>query len=194
MTSFSGCDSTHTLTVVTIPKLFLQLPGDLTLDIGESVVIQSVTLQSDLIFVWMPDKGLNCSDCPNPVAQPLETTNYVLTIIDAHGCSSTENILIMVNKAVVFAPNVFSPNGDGINDYFYLQGKGISIIKNLRIFDRWGNMVFEKTNIPANDESYGWDGTFRKKPMNPAIFAWYATVIFADGTENVEKCDLLLIR
>ncbi|MFZ1424599.1 MAG: gliding motility-associated C-terminal domain-containing protein, partial [Saprospiraceae bacterium] len=76
----------------------------------------------------------------------------------------------------VFAPNVFSPNGDNINDYFYIQGFDQAIVEILFIYDRWGNKLFETHNVPVNDPSKGWNGKFLDKQMNPGVYVYFAKI------------------
>ena len=116
-------------------------------------------------------------------------------IEDTDGCKAVDSILITVEfTPKVYVPNVFSPNNDGLNDTFYLFGDGIAEVKILRIFDRWGEKVFEKANFPANEPLYGWDGYFKGKPMNSDVYAYYATINFLDGSEKIVKGDVTLLR
>jgi gliding motility-associated-like protein len=87
----------------------------------------------------------------------------------------------------IFAPNVFTPNGDNINDAFTLfSGRLVSEIIIMRIYDRWGNLVFEKNNFPPNDVSSGWDGRNRGNSAGEGVFVWYAFVKLIDNsTEKI---------
>jgi gliding motility-associated-like protein len=67
----------------------------------------------------------------------------------------------------LFIPNTFSPNGDGMNDYFYPGGKELFTIKSLPIFSRWGNIVFERMNFPPNEQFYGWNRTYQERFISP---------------------------
>jgi gliding motility-associated-like protein len=85
-------------------------------------------------------------------------------------------------------PNAFSPNGDGENDMLYVLGDGVTML-NFIVYDRWGEKVFETMSLSA-----GWDGTFRGKELDPAVFSYYMNVTFVDGTSKIEKGDITLIR
>jgi len=89
---------------------------------------------------------------------------------------------------ILFIPNSFSPNRDGVNDILLVRGSGIKTIK-LYIYNRWGEKVFETTNL-----SIGWDGTFKGKKLNTAVFAWYAEVEFIDNNKVYRKGNVALIR
>ena len=82
----------------------------------------------------------------------------------------------------IYIPNVFSPNDDGINDLFYIfGGLDVAMVKELSIFDRWGNQVFFAENFPHNDASFGWNGKFRGRKKQPDVFVYYGVVELIDG-------------
>ncbi|MBK9013048.1 MAG: gliding motility-associated C-terminal domain-containing protein [Saprospiraceae bacterium] len=91
-------------------------------------------------------------------------------------------------------PNAFSPNGDSKNDVFYVIGKCAGEVRVLRVFDRWGELVFEKSNTPPNDSLYGWDGKFKGEDANSDVYVYFAIVKMPDGSEVELKGDLTLLR
>lgn len=104
-------------------------------------------------------------------------------------------IVLQPQGSDVYAPNAFSPNGDGINDAFTLFGnEKIEAIENLTIFDRWGGMVFYAEGIAPNDLSKGWTGEWRGKQANQGVYTWMATVKLADGTNKLLAGDVTLLR
>ena len=114
---------------------------------------------------------------------------------DSNGCKARDSILVLVNfEGQAFVPNAFSPNDDGINDVFYVLGKCVSEVKLLRVFDRWGEMVFEKSNTLPNDPLYGWDGKFREKTASSDVYVYFAVVMLPDGRKIELKGDLTLLR
>ena len=95
---------------------------------------------------------------------------------------------------MVFIPNTFTPNGDGQNDYFFPRGKGIDRMSSFRIFNRWGEVVYEKANFNANDASSGWDGTFKGKKLNPDVFVYTIDIMCENNTILNYKGNIALIR
>jgi len=81
----------------------------------------------------------------------------------------------------IFIPNTFSPNGDGSNDLFYPRGKGLERVKTLRVFNRWGEIVFEKNNFPVNDATYGWDGTFKGNKPKADVYVYQVEIFCENG-------------
>ncbi|HMZ46899.1 MAG TPA: gliding motility-associated C-terminal domain-containing protein [Chitinophagaceae bacterium] len=103
-------------------------------------------------------------------------------------------VTVVCNGGNIFVPNTFSPNGDGMNDVFYPRGKGVYTIKSFRIFNRWGEMVFEKTNFQANDASAGWDGMYKgvKQPTDAYV---YSIEIMCDNSISVPaKGSITILR
>lgn len=122
-----------------------------------------------------------------------ELVNTVTPTIDSSEVSVTyntsQNVIAHYKiPATLFIPTAFSPNGDGINDYFMILGKGIKSV-NLDIYDRWGEKIWSTTN-----KDDGWDGTYRGQKCFPAVFAYRAYVKYIDDTEKIEKGNVTLIR
>lgn len=113
-----------------------------------------------------------------------------------NGCDSLYVLILQIRKrGDVFIPNVFTPNGDGVNDRFTVfSTPEIKEIQRLRLFDRWGQMVYELRNFPPNDLSYGWDGNFRNQKSNPAVFVCTVEWIDAEGELHILSGDVTLLR
>jgi gliding motility-associated-like protein len=150
-------------------------------------------------IIWLPENLFDCntSIClEQTISRPYTKTEIKVIAIDTNGCTA-QGLLVLdvVSNPKVYIPNVFSPNGDGINDVFTVYGnKDVERIVELQIFDRWGNQVFINREFPPNEINFGWDGPFRNKDMNPAVFAYWARVRYKDGTEAPHKGDVTLVR
>jgi len=119
--------------------------GAASLNVMANFVIDSIS--------WSPDPTLNCTECPNPLASPLNNTTYTATVFDIQGCFLTTTVRVIIDKVQnVYIPNVFSPNEDGINDEFFVFGNvEVAAIKEMSIYDRWGNQVFYMEDAPPNN-------------------------------------------
>ena len=179
-------------------KLTVDAGQDLTVDLGFSGDLEAVTTPffRPVTFSWLQPEFLSCSDCPNPVASPPTNTSFVVTIIDETNCTATDSVLFFINpNRPIFIPNAFSPNFDGSNDQFTIYGgPAAERISELRIFDRWGNMVYEAIDIPMNEESFGWDGRFNNKDLSIGVFTFVAKVLFIDQVVETYGGDISLIR
>ncbi|MBP6732999.1 MAG: gliding motility-associated C-terminal domain-containing protein, partial [Chitinophagales bacterium] len=114
-----------------------------------------------------------------------------ITGTDAYGCHDTTFVSILLNPPVLFIPNVFTPNGDGANDFFEVFGNLPSLrYMEVKVFDRWGEKVFE-----SNDHHFKWDGTFKGKPMQPAVFVYVINAAFVNESESrIWKGSVTLMR
>jgi gliding motility-associated-like protein len=183
-----------TITVYPVPTI--DAGPDITGSAGSPTPIQ-ITSSGDVIhWNWSPPNGLSCDTCPDPMASPVSSTLYTVTVKNAAGCTAqdTMTVFITCNNGNIFLPNTFSPNGDGMNDVFYPRGKGISLVKSLRIFNRWGQLIFERDNFPVNDRSAGWDGTYGGQKLSPDAYIYLCEVI-CENNETIQlKGDVTLIR
>jgi gliding motility-associated-like protein len=187
VTNESGCADTASQTIVVNPIPTIKLPETVTTTIGTPVQIPAVYSDSVNTFLWSVPDGLSCTTCPQPFAKPRFDTKYKVQIQDVNGCRNAGEVQVIVlcNNDNVFVPNTFSPNGDGSNDIFYVRGKGLSRVKTLRIFNRWGQVVFERVNFNVNDPSMGWNGTFKGAKAVADVYV-YQVEIFCDNNQVVK--------
>ena len=116
----------------------------------------------------------------------------VTVIVDSAGCLSVDEITINVEiSGDVYVPNLFSPNGDGVNDVLNIYGWSVDEV-DFRIYDRWGELIFQSSD--PNLSSWGWDGTYRGVELNSAVFVYTVEVTYMDGREQVQHGNITLIR
>jgi len=127
---------------------------------------------------------------------PVNTTNFQVTVTDENDCTASAQITIQVDSnREVYIPTVFTPDGDGRNDGFTIMGSDAAErINELKVFDRWGNLVFETSNIPLGAENLGWDGRFNGQLVSSNVFVYYAIVQFKDGATEQFGGDVLVLR
>ncbi|NLR58417.1 T9SS type B sorting domain-containing protein [Chitinophaga polysaccharea] len=147
-------------------------------------------------YAWTPAMGLSCSNCVAPVASALSSMRYTVMAANRYYCTDTASVYIKTfTNTGITMPNAFTPNGDGQNDWFYVIGSwDIKLIRDFYIYNRSGNKVFEAHNTPANDRSYGWNGMINDKPAVMGAYVYYATVEFMDGSTQLVKGAVTLIR
>ena len=110
-------------------------------------------------------------------------------------CADTALLTFLVDKSRrIYAPTAFSPNGDGRNDYFFLQSPDFGILRSLSVFDRWGNQVFHSTEAALNEASSGWDGQVRGKPAAAGPYLWTAEIEFIGEIREVFAREVNLVR
>lgn len=124
-------------------------------------------------YSWWPIEGLSCSDCPNPKIKNLEKAmEYTLTVIDRNtGCSLEENISVrfisLCSEKAFYIPNIFSPNGDGVNDNFKILAERPEEFNEIHLFDRWGNELYYSDDILDT-----WDGNYKGQPLMPGVYVY----------------------
>ena len=194
----NGCDDDTEAYVAQPEELIVDAGPDLTIQLGYDTMATAVANEFPVNFSWNPTDSLHClnSDCNEIFLNPTSTTTYTVTVVNDSLCFATDELVIHVIKnRPIYPPNAFSPNDDGINDFYTIfSGPAVRTIQLLQIFDRWGELVFEAKNIPTNDPPKGWDGTFRGQLMKPAVFTFFAKVLFIDGEVEIVKGDITLVR
>jgi len=195
----AGCISDTLLSLSEPPPLTVYLGPDLRILPGDTgqLSAQVSGAPGNLIYQWSPAAGLSCTDCAEPVIAASDTAMYVLMVTDANGCTAADSIRIFSQSPdFVYVPNVFSPDNDGSNDFFgiFADPDKVRAVELLRVYDRWGSLVYESTAAPINETKAGWDGAFRGKLLTPGIYVWYASLRLADGTLLQKSGDVLLQR
>lgn len=138
----TACDTIYNFNIANSQNLFLQLPNDTVIKLGNVVNITTQLNFNPTSILWDPDLYLSCNNCLNPQSIPDQTITYMLTAQDSNGCVIKDEITItvLIDEADIFVPTAFSPNGDNINDFFHPVFKfpEKTSILIFRIFDRWG--------------------------------------------------------
>jgi gliding motility-associated-like protein len=196
-----------------VPPVFVSEPDEVGVFLGPDTTIiygQGIDLvpeifntSGNLTYTWTPDndENISCLDCREPYIDSLSNqTSFQLSVTDENGCTSYDVITIFVKKLrEVLVPTGFSPNADGnVNDLLLVHGREGTTIKIFRVYDRWGELVFENKDFPINStlltDDGGWDGSFEGKEMNPGVFVWYVEAEFEDGATEVFKGQTTLIK
>lgn len=192
ITDANGCSHTATTTITNSNGPTAVAGTSTTIMPGGSAPLTS---SGGVSYVWSPATGLSNPNISNPVAQPSTTTNYCVHVTNASGCSDSACVTIYVEAPTspcedVFVPTAFSPDIDGKNKLECILGS-VNCIQtfDFSIYDRWGQKVFETT-----DASICWDGVYKGKLMNTAVFVYYLEAIFTDGKKINRKGNISLIR
>lgn len=188
VTSSGGAITSTVNTIEVYASPIVNATLDTIIDAGGSAVLIANTVSSG-IFTWEPENTVDCADCPITNADPLDSTMYTVTLVDEHGCSASDNVMVLVNFIKgVGVPTAFTPNGDGNNDILFVKGYGLAGIQFV-VYNRYGEVVFKST-----EQSIGWDGTFKNREENPGVFTWVLHYDFIDGSSGFQKGNTTLIR
>ena len=188
----NGVSDPVILTVNPSPRID---PGPaINLTRGQSVELDPGITGNIATYLWSPATGLSDSTIPNPLASPVKSIDYTLKVVTAEGCKAIGDIKVNVHS-LLRIPDAFTPNGDGRNDVFYIMGgpQG-SRINDFAVFNRWGQKIFQVHDVLPDDPATGWNGNYKGAPVSPGTYVYMVTMGFADGTQEIFKGTVVLIR
>jgi gliding motility-associated-like protein len=191
----NSCIAERNVRISNSAELSLELGPNQSIFAGDSVIIKPLLNFTPASINWQPGTDFQPFDVASIIARPSVTTTYQLIAKSANGCVLKDILTVVVEKRLrIFAPNVFSPNGDNLNDRFTIYyGSEVAQINSLRIFDRWGAMVFSGENLGA-DENSGWDGFIKDKQAPIGVYVFMAEAKLKTGKIEIVKGSLTLVR
>ena len=192
-----GCSAESFVNISVGPYPQIQLGPDQTLPTGTQIKLESQLTNGPVqTWSWTPSTNLSCNNCAEPVATIKNDITYIVKITNIFGCSATDSISFKTfcESAQVYIPNAFTPDGDGSNDILMVRAKGISAVKHFRVFNRWGEVVFERNNFQPNDPGFAWDGRIRGVAGGPGVYVYTAEVICDNGKTYTYKGNVSLIK
>lgn len=192
VTDINNCKQTDSVTV-NIQEPPVSIDWDTTVVVGQIIPIPGYA-GNPTIFTneWVPATDLSCTNCTSPISYTLVDIIYVDTVRDVAGCFEVANKfeIHIIPASTVDVPTAFTPNGDGENDVVYVKGWGIKKLNYFKIYNRWGQLVFE-----SNDLSVGWDGIFQGVPQNMETYVYQVSAVtYTDAADVIKKGTLKLIR
>jgi gliding motility-associated-like protein len=188
---------TGLIKVTVHPNPRVDVGPDVVKATGNTYTFSPVTQNGPIVsWQWTPGDDLSCSNCATPVATIKRNRTYNAKVTNEYGCTGTDsmNIKTFCENTQVFIPNAFTPDGDGLNDILMVRGKGIALVRSFRIFSRWGELVFEKTNFPPNDPAFGWDGKIRGVTGPGEVYVYTADVVCDNDVINTYKGNVTLLK
>lgn len=192
-----GCDSLVYVSLVFRDDLWISLGDDREVYYGDSICLDLLTSFTPDQLEWTPP--LPCADASClTVCQTFFTDSNleVFALDQATGCLLHDDLRITVTReAKWYAPNAFKPEGSAGNNRFYIStGAGIVRINNLRIVNRWGELMFERENLEPGNPSDGWDGIWKGDQAPPGVYVFWAESEWRDGTTEILSGSFALIR
>ena len=195
-TNAAGCTATQTVEVGEGAPLHLDF-GTTALKIhtGDSIWVEPAADFPIVQAVWSPALDVHCPDCPATFLSPQHTGIYTLTASDPGGCSVSATLTVQVEQGIrLFVPNAIRPGNGGQNASLTISaGPEVVRIRSFRIFDRWGNQVFEQKDLTPNSTGV-WDGTYQGELLNPGVLIWVCTVETQDGQVETKSGDITVLR
>ena len=185
--SIGQCYDSDSVAVIILPPPTVDLGPNITIDKSAPVTLTAIS--SATSFSWSPPGNLSCDTCQTVIAFPDTTTTYYVLVTDNYGCTNLDSITIFIGSNFsIYIPNVFTPNGDLVNNVFYVYGENIRDLT-LYIFNRWGELIFESKDITE-----GWDGKYKGIPAPMGTYVYMATFTGAEGGTEMRTGKVSLIR
>ena len=191
-----GCKDTASKSIRVAPLPVITMGPDPVITVGTGIDLPATYSNNIRLYSWTPASNLSCANCAVPFANPKFTTRYKVNVTDSNGCraSSDVNVRVVCTNKNYFVPNTFTPNGDGVNDIFYPRGASIDRIQAMRVFNRWGQVVFEKRNFMVNSMADGWNGMYQGRPANTDTYVFAIDFLCENGEIVNYKGNVTLIR
>ncbi len=187
ITDNNGCTKEDSILIQIFQAPSVNTYPDAIIDYGQCVSLGAVGAN---VYNWEPEYQLDCSDCQTPMACPEVTTTYCVTGVGSNGCPATNCMKVTVEIVCgdVFVPSGFSPNDDGENDELCVYSPCLQAFS-ISIYNRWGEKVFL-----SSDKGDCWDGTWKGKQLNPAVFVYVLEGELINGEIVVQKGNISLVR
>ena len=187
VTDNNGCSETDSIFVNVWPLPIVGISLDTLIYNGGEAALWAT---GGVSYNWDPTDNLDCSDCPNPIADPLQPTQYCVTVTDVNGCQNEACTFVDVEIVCgdVFVPSAFSPNADGENDNLCVYSDCMKQMT-FTIYNRWGEKVYETQSM-----NICWDGTWKGKPLNSAVFVYVLNGYLINGQPVDQKGNISLVR
>jgi gliding motility-associated-like protein len=186
--TLSGCTAKDTLNITVNALPQVNAGPDLNSLFGSPVTLQGSANTNNIL--WTPNINLSNNIILNPVATPPATTQYILTGTNSSGCSKNDTMVVNIISPCIKPLNAFTPNGDGIND-FWVVTTGLACINKIEaaVFNRYGSRVYE-----SKDYRNTWDGRYKGKPLPDATYYYILSYYLINGNVVVNKGDVTILR
>lgn len=179
--------------LIYVREVTLEVSADTSVTLGQTIFLSAAGGRQ---YNWSGPGISGASTGARVRVTPIESAWYRIVATDSFGCLAQDSVWVAVSHpASAYAPNAFSPNGDGINDYFTLFGSyDLVEVEYLAIYDRWGQLVFEKRRFPPNIPSEGWNGQFKDEDQDQGTLVFFAELRFSDDQKEIMKGEVILLR
>jgi len=195
-TSTFGCKGqSGPFKLIVVPLPLILLPNDTTIFAGDQIEIVAQTSNA-VSILWTPSTYLSCINCFTTYSRPEVPITYTATVANELNCLSSDTIRINLkcNDRFIFIPNMFSPNADDNNDIFYPRSGFNAKINFMKIYNRWGQLIFENYNFTSNDPANGWDGTFNNTYSDAGLYSYIIQATCFDGSLLLYNGDITMLR
>lgn len=196
VSDINGCETQIQANIINPPLLTVDLGPDVTVYLGDSILLDAIVggTAADT-FIWSPSEGLSTPNALSSFVTPTRSIAYKIWVQNAAGCEAEDEIRITVSKERrIYFPNVIKPDAPLNAAFTVFAGPEVTVVRSFRIYDRWGECVFEKLDMQPNDPNQGWNGQWRGKNVLPGVYVYAVELEYSDGTTEVKAGDVTVIR
>ncbi len=177
-----------------------RLPNFVPQEVAGSSVVEAeyfVPLDQITAYRWHPADLFDCPTCPNPTVSAPSSQPISLAIDNIYGCTDSLVTFVAVDGRIpVYVPNIFTPNGDGTNDFvaIYANTDQVERVVSFQVRSRWGELLWEDYDFAPNDGRRGWNGMLNGRIASVAAYVWIAEVRLTTGVLQREAGTVVLMR
>ncbi len=160
---------------------------------GDNVKLNALSSTDIVSYSWSPATYLNCTDCAEPYCKPITDISFGVIVTNKYGCTTTDSLFVHLSCGEsIYIPTAFAPNG--LNKLFYPIGRGVQKVTYFRVFNRMGQLVYERNNFHLSDSNVGWNGDVKGKETNAGTYVYDLEAICDTGEVFHKKGTVVLIR
>jgi len=180
------CAVTATVLVRVNPVPTVSAGPDMTYNMDEPMYLNA---KGSGTLTWISGEEILCKDCPNSQILPIHSGCYVVQATNQYGCKAIDEVCIEVTKNYnLYIPNIFTPNGDGLNDVFLVYGTGIVQLE-MFIFDRWGEQLFY-----SDSQLKGWNGEYNGEVAKNDSYVYKVIITTLDGKKHTKTGHVTILK
>ncbi len=193
--SYQCFKDTVSVTVTVNPLPSVNAGADVVVTGGTPYALEPVYSNDVVSYSWLPANDLSCSNCPSPMTTPTADRDYIITVKNAYQCAAADTVKVVTEcgESHIYIPNAFTPNGDALNNTFTIRGSGVKLVSSFTIFNRWGELVFEKKNFLPGDAGSAWNGKLRGMNVPAGSYVYLASFQCASGQVFSKKGTVTVI-
>jgi large repetitive protein len=196
----AGCTLDTLVQIAQDNQLVISLGLDTMIKLGDSLLLSVNTNSNNIKKIgWSVYNDSLCakdSACLQQWVKPNRQTRYSVTLTDQNGCKTQGSVSVKVDKQrPVFVPNIFRPSSEGSNTIFMVYGSQVvKVVKKMAVYDRWGEQIFARTNIQANNPNDGWNGQFNGKDVQTGVYTYVIELEYLDGEMETLTGTVTLVK
>jgi gliding motility-associated-like protein len=163
---------------------------------GSTFTFQPVYSSNVVSYNWSPSNYLSCTSCAIPTARNEYSQVFTVRVTSDSGCVARDTVKIIVEckDAYLLMPTAFSPDNNGLNDYYFPLTRGVSLIQNFAVYNRTGQLMYKLKNFVPNDRRFGWDGKYNGLPQPTGTYIYMMEALCESGQMLSKKGSFILMR